>query len=87
MANHKSAIKRAKQNNARNLRNKAVRSRVKNMIKDVRKALQENSKEDAIAALKTAIPVIHEAAGKGVLHRNNAARKISRLTRQVNAAS
>ena len=85
MANHKSAIKRAKQNNARNLRNKAVRSRVKNVSKDVRKALQGNSKEEAVTALKTAIPVIDQAASKGVLHRNNAARKISRLTQQVNA--
>lgn len=85
MANHKSAIKRAKQNAARNLRNKAVRTRVKNVIKDVRKAIQENSKEEAITALKTAISVIDKAAGKRVLHRNNAARKISRLTKQVSA--
>lgn len=86
MANHQSAIKRAKQNAARNLRNKAVRTRVKNVIKDVRKALQENAKEDAIAALKTATQVIDKAAGKGVLHRNNAARKISRLAKAVNVA-
>jgi small subunit ribosomal protein S20 len=87
LANHKSAIKRAKQNAARNLRNKAVRTRVKNVIKDVRKALQENAKDDAAAALKTATCVIDKAAGKGVLHRNNAVRKISRLAKAVNAAS
>jgi small subunit ribosomal protein S20 len=86
LANHQSAIKRAKQNAARNLRNKAVRTRVKNVIKAVRKALQANAKEDAIAALKTATQVVDKATGKGVLHRNNAARKISRLAKAVNAA-
>ncbi len=85
MANHKSAIKRARQNAVRNLRNKAVRTRVKSLIKDVRKAIQENSKENAIGALKVAVPTIDAAAGKRVIHRNNAARKISRLTQQVNA--
>ncbi|MBW2645921.1 MAG: 30S ribosomal protein S20 [Deltaproteobacteria bacterium] len=85
MADHKSAIKRAKQNTIRNLRNKAVRTRVKSVIKDVRIAIQSNSKENAISALKVAVPTIDTAAGKRVIHRNNAARKISRLTRQVNA--
>lgn len=85
MANHKSAIKRAKQNTVRNLRNKAVRTRVKGVIKDVRQAIQANSKQEAVAALNIAIPAIDKATGKGVLHSNNAARKISRLTRQVNA--
>jgi len=85
LADHKSAIKRAKQNTIRNLRNKAVRTRVKSVIKDVRIAIQSNSKENAISALKVAVPTIDTAAGKRVIHRNNAARKISRLTRQVNA--
>ncbi len=85
MANHKSAIKRARQNTIRNLRNKAVRTRVKSVIKDVRIAIQSNSKEQAISALKVAVPTINTAAGKRVIHRNNAARKISRLTKQVNA--
>ena len=85
MADHKSAIKRARQNTIRNLRNKAVRTRVKSVIKDVRIAIQSNSKENAISALKVAVPTIDKAAGKRVVHRNNAARKISRLTRQINA--
>ncbi|MFH1673850.1 MAG: 30S ribosomal protein S20 [Pseudomonadota bacterium] len=85
MANHKSAIKRAGQNTIHNLRNKAVRTRVKSVIKDVRIAIQSNSKEQAISALKVAVPTIATAAGKKVIHRNNAARKISRLTRQINA--
>jgi small subunit ribosomal protein S20 len=84
LATHKSAIKRAKQNKDRNLRNKSSRTRVKNVIKDVRAAIEENSAEKARVALTSAIPVIDKAAQKGAIHRNTASRKISRLTKQVN---
>jgi small subunit ribosomal protein S20 len=83
LAIHKSAIKRAKQNKDRNLRNKSSRTRVKNVIKDVRAAIEENSAEKAQTALASAIPVIDKAAQKGALHSNTASRKISRLTKQV----
>ena len=85
MATHKSAIKRARQNLVRNLRNKSSRTRVKNVIKDVRGAIGENSPEKARAALVAAVPVIHKAAKQGAIHHKNASRKISRLARQVNA--
>jgi len=85
LANHKSAIKRAKQSEIRNIRNKSNRTRVKNVIKAVRGAIDEKSQENAQVALSTAIPVIRKAANKGAVHRKNASRKISRLTRQVNA--
>ena len=85
MANHKSAIKRAKQNEGRNIRNKSNRTRVKNVIKAVRGAVEEKSQEKAQVTLATAIPVIRKAANKGAIHPKNASRKISRLTRQVNA--
>lgn len=85
MANHKSAVKRAKQNSEKNLRNKSTRTRVKNVIKIVRAAIGENSHEKAQAALTTAIPVIRKAAKKGAVHRRNASRKVSRLARRVNA--
>ena len=84
MANHKSAIKRAKQNEVRNIRNKSIRTRVKNVIKSVRAAIDEDSREKAQAALAMAIPTIRKAAKNGAIHRKNAARKISRLSRQVN---
>lgn len=84
MATHKSAIKRARQNNDRNLRNKSSRTRVKNVIKDVRAAIEENSAEKARTALASAIPIIDKAAQKGAIHHNTASRKISRLTKQVN---
>ncbi|MGB5422713.1 MAG: 30S ribosomal protein S20 [Desulfobacterales bacterium] len=86
MANHKSALKRARQNEIRRLRNKSTRTRVKNVVKDVRQAVADQSGADAAAELNTAKSAIDKAAKKGVIHRNTAARKISRLTKQVNAA-
>jgi small subunit ribosomal protein S20 len=86
LANHKSALKRARQNDIRRLRNKSTRTRVKNVVKDVRQAVAEQSGADAVAELNTAKSAIDKAAKKGVIHRNTAARKISRLTKQVNAA-
>jgi small subunit ribosomal protein S20 len=84
LAIHKSAIKRAKQNEIRNFANKSNRTRMKNVIKHVRVAIDEKSAEKAQAALATAIPVIQKAAKQGAIHRKNASRKISRLARQVN---
>ncbi len=85
MAIHKSAIKRARQNKLRNFRNKSNRTRVKNVIKEVRAAISEKSTDKARAALSLAVPTIHKAAKKGAIHSSTASRKISRLTRQVNA--
>ena len=83
MANHKSAIKRARQNEIRRQRNRAVRTRVKGTIKDVNTAALGEDNEAASAKLKTAQSLIDKAAKKGVLHRRTAARKISRLTKSV----
>ena len=83
MANHKSALKRAKQNEERNLRNKAVRTRVRSMVKEVRNASAETAAEALVAAQST----IDRAAKKSVLHRKNASRKISRLQKLVNSKS
>ena len=87
MANHKSAEKRARQNLKRRMRNKAVRTRVKHMTKEVRSAAGEKSKEEATVELKTAQSEIAKAAKKGVIHRRTAARKISRLSKLVNSVS
>ena len=83
MANHKSALKRARQNDIRRLRNKSTRTRVKNVVKDVRQAVADQSGADAAAELNTAKSAIDKAAKKGVIHHNTAARKISRLTKRV----
>ena len=84
MANHKSALKRAKQNTERRLRNKTVKTRVKNIVKDVRLAASEQAGEKAATGLNQAKSIIDTAAKKGVIHPNTAARKISRLAKLVN---
>jgi small subunit ribosomal protein S20 len=85
LANHKSAIKRARQSEERRIRNRARKTRMKNVIKSVQEALASNSRELALEKLKEAIAVIDKTAAKGVIHKNNASRKISRLSRKVNA--
>lgn len=85
MANHKSAIKRHKQDLKRAMRNRARRTRVKNVVKDVRAAIEGNDKALAEKALCTANSVVARAAGKGAIHWRKAARKVSRLARAVNA--
>jgi len=84
LANHKSAIKRARQNVEQHDRNKAVKTSVKNLIKAVRQSAAEKPKEEAIKELNTAKSLIDKASKKRVLHKNTAARKISRLARRVN---
>ena len=78
-------MKRARQNEKRRLRNQMRKTRVKNVVREVRQAVAQNHPEEAQAALKKAVPVIARVAGKGTLHWRAAARRISRLTRQVNA--
>ena len=85
MANHASALKRARQNERRRVRNKAVRTRLRGAIKSVRQAIEAKDQEAASAAMKAAEPIIDQAASKGVLPKRTAARKISRLAKQVNA--
>lgn len=87
MANHKSALKRARQNVVRRARNKAVKTRVKNVVKDVRQAVAENAGDATQDRLKEAKSIIDKAATKGVIHKRTAARKISRLSRMVNASA
>ena len=85
MANHKSAIKRAKQNDKRRLRNASIRSSIKTEIKSILQSVEKKETDNAKATLAGAIPKISKAAAKGVFHKKNAARKISRLTLKVNA--
>ena len=85
MANHKSALKRARQNDIRRLRNKASKTRVKNLVKEVRLAAADPSADDAAAKLNSAKSSIAKAAKKGAIHKRTAARKISRLDQLVNS--
>ncbi len=81
-----SAIKRARQAEKRNERNKVERSKIKSVVKAV-EAAAKGGDQDAAAVLLKAVKTIDSARSKGIIHKNNAARKISRLTKKVNAAS
>jgi small subunit ribosomal protein S20 len=85
LANHKSAIKRAKQSEQRRIRNRSRRTRMKHAIKSLEEALVLRNAEEAQSRLKEAISVIDRTASRGVIHKNHASRKISRLTQKVNA--
>ncbi|AEA34223.1 30S ribosomal protein S20 [Hippea maritima] len=80
MANHKSAIKRVRQNKKRYMRNKAYRTRLKNILKKSRMLIEaESDKETVEAQLKEAEKVIRKICSKGIIHKNKASRLISNL--------
>jgi small subunit ribosomal protein S20 len=83
LATHKSALKRQRQNEQRRVRNVHVRSTLKTLVKKVRVAAESKDIEKAKTALAEAIPAIDKAKSKGVIHRNTASRKISRLTKLI----
>jgi len=85
LANHKSAVKRTKQSLNRRGLNRARRNSMRTIVKAVSTAVEEQSAEKAQAALREAIPVIQKTAVKGVIHKRTASRKVSRLTKRVNA--
>ena len=78
-------MKRARQNKKRQARNRTRKTRVKNLVRDVRQAVAQNNLAEAEAALQKATPIIARVAAKGTIHWRTAARKTSRLTKQVNA--
>ena len=84
LANIKSAKKRILTIAKKTERNKAIKSRVKTIIKKVDSAVAAEDKELAKTNLTLAIAEIDSACSKGVMHKNTAARKVSRLTRSVN---
>lgn len=85
MANSRQAAKRARQNQKRRLHNMAMRSKVRTFIKKVVTAIEAGDKAAAEAAYKEAVPVIDQMTGKGILHKNKAARHKSRLSKHIRA--
>ena len=85
MANHKSALKRHRQSLKRRARNVAVKSSLKTTIKKVREAIAEKDAGKAQELLVQTTKALDKAASKGVIHKNNAARRISRIAHSVNA--
>ena len=87
MTRTKSAEKRTRQSRKRNIRNTIVKSQIKTGVRKLLTAVGTKNIEQAKSAFKEVLPIIDKAASKGVLHKNTASRKISRLTRKVNALS
>ena len=87
MAKTKSAEKRIRQSEKRRERNIIVKSQVKTAVKKLLLAVESRNLEKSKVSLEKAISVIDKAAAKGVIHKNTASRKISRLTKKVNTLS
>ena len=84
MANHKDAIKRARQSDERRLRNRAYRTRLRTHVKQLRAAIDAGDAETARAMLPETVGIIQHVAQKGIIHKRNAARRVSRLAQAVN---
>ena len=87
MANHPSALKRAKQNKVRHLRNASVKSRIKTKVKQYLQTLEASPEASTSPALIEAVSLINRASSKGILHPRTASRKISRLSKKLNKIS
>ena len=85
MANIKSQIKRNKQNEKRRVRNRVMRGSARTFVKRARLAIEAGEKENAVEATQVAISALDKAAEKGIIHKNNAARRKSRLMKHLAA--
>ncbi|NWF67846.1 MAG: 30S ribosomal protein S20 [Chloroflexi bacterium] len=85
MANHKSAIKRIRQNAKRYIHNRTYRNRARTFVKKARVTLSKGNVEVAKEAVRLAVQDLDRAASRGVIHPNNAARRKSRLMKQLAA--
>jgi len=85
VANHKDCIKRARQSAERRLVNRSHRTHLRNQIKKLRDAIEEGDEQAARALLPETVSVIQSTAQRGVIHKRNAARRVSRMAQAVNA--
>ena len=83
MANHKSALKRARQNKERQLRNNSKKTRIKNIVKALEAAIAEKSPAEVQEHMRLAQKAIAKTAAKGTIHKRTASRNISGLSRKV----
>jgi small subunit ribosomal protein S20 len=86
MAHTRSALKRIRQTERRRLRNQMVKARVKTLVKRARLSIEAGDLEEARLSVGEAISALDRAAERGILHRNNAARRKSRLMKRYNSA-
>jgi len=87
LANIKSAIKRNKQNEKRRLHNRIFRGKARTLVAKAKTSIDEGAIETVEQEVKLAISALDKAATKGVIHKNNAARRKSRLMKKLNDAS
>ncbi|MCD6355907.1 MAG: 30S ribosomal protein S20 [Anaerolineaceae bacterium] len=83
MANIRSAIKRNRQNGKRRLNNRIFRGSARTQVRKARMAMEEGNKDLAVKEVNLAIKKLDVAAAKGIIHKNNAARRKSRLMKQL----
>jgi small subunit ribosomal protein S20 len=84
LANTKSAIKRLRSSERRRLRNRVFRGRARTAVKNARHLMEKGRTEEAQEAVRVAVVALDKAAQKGIIHKNNAARRKSRLMQQLN---
>jgi small subunit ribosomal protein S20 len=87
LANTKSALKRVRSSEKRRIRNRRVRSETRTYIKKARMQIESGQLDEAQKSVAQAIRALDKAAEKGVIHKNNAARRKSRLMHQLNQAT
>ena len=85
MANHKSALKRIRQNEKRRLHNRHYRNRTRTLVKKARAAIESGNLDEAREATRAAVRDLDKLATRGVVHKRNAARRKSRLMKQLAA--
>lgn len=83
MATHKSALKRIRQNEKRRLHNRTYRNRARTLVKQARAAIDSGDLEEARKATRVAVRDLDKLASRGVVHKRNAARRKSRLMKQL----
>ena len=86
MPQHKSAMRRVKRSEKEKMQNKIYRSRFKNLTKKINRALEEGNVENASEMLPKAFSAIDRAAKIGTIHKNQAARRKSRLVKRIDRA-
>lgn len=86
MANHRSALKRIRISEKRRQRNRVVRGSTRSVVKRARSLLEKGQLGEAETAVQSAVSALDKAASKGVIHKNSAARRKSRLMRRLNQA-
>ena len=85
MAQHKSAKKRIRQNDKRRIRNRHIRTTLRSTLKRFEQNLEEQNAEELKALVNKTVSTIDTAASKGVIHKNKAARHVSRIRRKINS--